>query len=214
MSTTKSAGAEVSLVAMSMNKRRQPEHNQKGQRQQWGRKPPQQKVKRKLPQPPKQPPYPQSIVRPQGNRPVERQPTHPTYPRPEQRQAAVPINPTLPNFRATPPAQQSLYLEAGGGRKGQPIPGRKLSPPVKPAKDARKRRREYNKLRMTTGATVKPAHQGTASEQPNRQHFNHQSANPKRSPRGRRKLKRPVSSLVYIVRMVIVGIGIGAIAGT
>jgi len=198
---------------MSMNNRRQPEHNQKGQRQRWGKKPPQQGVRRKLSQPPKQSPHPQSIVKPQSNRPVTRQPP-PNYSYPEQRQVAVPINPALPNFRANPPAQLPPYPQNSSGSKGQLIPGRKLLPPVKPTRDAHKRRQEYKKLKTTTRAMVPSVPGRIASEQLSRQQSNLQSPQPKRNPRGRRKLKRPVSSLVYIVRMVIVGIGIGAIAGT
>ncbi|NET62199.1 MAG: serine hydrolase [Symploca sp. SIO2E6] len=119
-----------------------------------------------------------------------------------------------PKTSLTPPSVQlPPYPQSGSRPKGHQIPGRQLPPTVKPATDARKRRREYNKLR-TTRTAVASSPRGTTRAQPNQQQSYPQATQRQKSSKGRRPLKRPVSSLVYLVRMVIVGIGIGAIAGT
>ena len=213
-------------MATSMNNRRQPENNPRKQQQQqrWGRKHPQQtrsslkqpsqpEVRRRLSQPPEQLSRPKSIVKPKAKRKIEPQPSSPTLPQPKQLPSAAQINPTRANFRATPPVPLPPSLKASRRRNRFSIFGKQLSPQLKPSRDVRKRRREYNKSKITLPEIVTSPRRKTIAP-PVNQRPQPQSVQPQRNRRSKRPLKRPVSSLIYIIRMVIVGIGIGAIAGT
>lgn len=211
-------------MATSMNNRRQPENNPREKQQGWGRKPPQRtrsplkqppkpEVRRRLPQPPDQPSRPKSIVKPKAKRKIEPQPSSPTLPQPRQLPSAAQIKPTRANFRATPPVPLPPSSKASRRRNRFSIFGKQLSPPVKPSRDVQKRRREYNKSKITLPEIVTSPRRKTIAP-PVKQRPQPPSVQLQRNRRSRRPLKRPVSSLVYIIRMVIVGIGIGAIAGT
>lgn len=218
-------------MATSMNNRRQPENNPRERQQLWGRKRPPQPRSR-IKQPPK-PGVKRRLSQPhseqrQSAAQINRTPpntarlrkvivkTHQGEQGSRGREhRAYPSNiDTPPNFRAAPPLQLPPYSETGHERKELPMLGRQLSPPVKPPRDVRKRRREYDRLRMTTASAVVPTPRETIGLRQSRKRSSSQSIERQRNPRNRPPIKRPVSSLVYIIRMVIVGIGIGAIAGT
>ncbi|NEP10416.1 MAG: serine hydrolase [Symploca sp. SIO1A3] len=133
--------------------------------------------------------------------------------RPQQPRALIKQPPKLEARRrlSQPPEQLSLPKSIVRPKSNRQI---ERSPEVKSSGDLRKRRREYNRLRITTVEAVDSTSRGTTSARASKGQSYPLSLQRQRNQKPRRPAKRPVSSLVYIIRMVIVGIGIGAIAGT
>ncbi|HEY9652499.1 MAG TPA: serine hydrolase, partial [Coleofasciculaceae cyanobacterium] len=113
---------------------------------------------------------------------------------------------------------RELPLSPSLGRE-HPRSGRNLfavpmPPPLKPQPDVRPRRRDKSQAQATTAIPRVPTQLGNKPSRNIRPDFNPQLSQNQRNRTTRRPQKRSFSPLVYIVRLLILGIGIGAIVGT
>jgi beta-lactamase class A len=88
-------------------------------------------------------------------------------------------------------------------------------PPLNLLRDSRQRRRDNNPSRTVTNATS-PVQEGKANGRRVKPRVASQTSRIQANPTPKRppKQKRPTHPLAYIIRLLILGIGIGAIAGT
>lgn len=113
------------------------------------------------------------------------------------------------NSPAHPPIvtenQNSSSINPGRRRKKGLLPETPSSPPLNPPLPTRQRRRARNSSRLSEKLASSRTTTGTT-----------RSKRPQPSPSSpsHRPQKNPKSPLVYIIRLLILGIGIGAIAGT
>ncbi len=139
------------------------------------------------------------------------------------------INPREVNPKSTPPLVRgvensqapivrhgvnSKLIDAGRGGKGRSQIDIPSFPPLKLLTNAPNRRRENNQSRVAALVPRAPAQGGIIAARSARQGSGSQPAQSQRIKTSRRPQKGPSGPLVYIIRLLIVGIGIGAIAGT
>lgn len=138
----------------------------------------------------------------------------PTFrPRPPLRPDAE-INYQRPKLRVT--GGVSMPQSADSGRRRQR--GSRSETPVtqafQPLTHLRNRHRTQNPSRTAGVAPAASPQGGTTDTKRFRQGTASQSSQSKRNQTARRPQKRSLNPLVYLVRLLILGIGIGAIAGT
>jgi beta-lactamase class A len=104
--------------------------------------------------------------------------------------------------------------DVGRGRKGRSQIEIPSFPPLKALANSPNRRRDNNQSRIAALVPRAPAQGGTLAARPARQGSGSQPAQSQRIKTSRRPQKGPSGLLVYIIRLLILGIGIGAIAGT
>ncbi len=156
------------------------------------------------------------------------------------RPEAVPLKPLLPRKAGSQPAtrlrphlqsgseirsREQKLREAGGtplpqnpdlgrGRRGRDQTETRTFQRLNPLPDPRNPGREHNQPRTMAAVPGSPPQVGTSGARPLKPGPTSQlSPNPRNRP-SRRSQKRSLGPLVYAVRLLIVGIGIGAIAGT
>ncbi len=136
----------------------------------------------------------------------------------EVKSKSIPLNPPPPS---TPPyqggargGQNPKSIDASRGRKGRDLFKTLASGQFKPLSEVRNRRRERNQSRIAETVISAPTQVGTTGARRERQGSSSQSSQSQRKRISRRPQKRPLGPLVYIIRLLILGIGIGAIAGT
>jgi len=129
--------------------------------------------------------------------------SNPPYP---QREPQVP---PLPKGGQNPKS-----IDASRRRKGRDLFKTLASGQFKPLSEVRNRRQEQNQSRIAETVLSVPTQGGTTGARRERQGSSSQSSQSQRKRISRRPQKRPISPLVYIIRLLILGIGIGAIAGT
>jgi beta-lactamase class A len=110
-------------------------------------------------------------------------------------------------------SQNPQFLESVRGMKRRDRIESPTFPPIKPLPNSSKRRRDSNQPR-TAAKVAPPDRDGKSSGKRVKQKVVSPTP-PSQSNRAvRRPKKRRIHPLVYIIRMLILGIGIGAIAGT
>jgi len=112
-------------------------------------------------------------------------------------------------------SQSSKSLSIGDGRNRPAINDAQTSEPLKPQNNSRLRRRKNERSRITETVSSGAAQErATRARRRAKLSSNLQASQTQRTQNSRRPQKRPVNPWIYIVRMLILGIGIGAIAGT
>ncbi len=114
-------------------------------------------------------------------------------------------------LREAPLPQNS---ELGRGTMGRAVFEAPASQPFKPLTPPGNRGQELHRSRSAATIPGAPTQVGTSGAKQVRQGSGSQSSGSKKNRKPRRIQKRPTSPLVYIIRLLILGIGIGAIAGT
>ena len=110
--------------------------------------------------------------------------------------------------------QHPKSIDAGRGRKGRSPIENPMFQMLKKLTDSRNRRRDNKRSRLaaTVPSATNPV--GTTGAQHVSQTLSPQSSPNQKNRTSRHPQKRPLSPWVYILRLLIIGIGIGAIAGT
>ncbi len=110
--------------------------------------------------------------------------------------------------------QNPKSIDAGRGRKRRSPIENPMFPLLKKLTDSRNRRRENKRSRVaaTVPSATNPV--GTTGAKHVSQTPSPQSSPNQKNRTSRHPQKRPLSPWVYILRLLIIGIGIGAIAGT
>ncbi|MGQ4646936.1 serine hydrolase [Lyngbya aestuarii] len=127
----------------------------------------------------------------------------------------APIDPNRPKVRAVDPARIRENSHMAQGRKrrifSEKLDPRRSQPLTNSEKMRRNRQRSSNTADSVPRATAQAGHQ--TSRQVN-SGFGSPSPRTKKSRRSRRRQERPPSLLGYILRLLVVGIGISTIVGT
>ena len=110
--------------------------------------------------------------------------------------------------------QNPKLINLSRGRKRRSPIENPIFPLFKKLIDSRNRRRENQRSRIAATVPNPTSPVGTTAAQPISQTPNPQSSANQKNRTSRRPQKRPLSPWVYIIRLLIIGIGIGAIAGT
>jgi len=135
----------------------------------------------------------------------------------EVRSKSIPLNPPPPSTAYQGGArggQNPKSIDASRRRKGRDLFKTLASGQFKPLSEVRNRRRGQNQSRIAETVLSVPTQGATTGARRERQGSSSQSSQSQRKRTSRRPQKRPISPLVYIIRLLILGIGIGAIAGT
>ena len=135
----------------------------------------------------------------------------------EVKSKSIPLNPPPPSIPFQSGArggQNPKSIDASRRRKGRDLFKTLASGQFKPLSEVRNRRQEENQSRIAETVLSVPTPGGTTGARRDRQGSNSQFSQSQRKRISRRPQKRPISPLVYIIRLLILGIGIGAIAGT
>ncbi len=109
--------------------------------------------------------------------------------------------------------QNSISNAANPGPKRRSLYEVQVSQPFQPHSDTRNRRRNINQLRSKETLSSAPTQPGTTRAKRVKPSAGYQSFL-SQTTQPRHPQKRPVGPLVYIIRLLILGIGIGALAGT
>ena len=128
-----------------------------------------------------------------------------------------PLQPETPSYQEgnTGRIQNPRSIDASRGRKGRnSVDSQEVSVRSKPSTALGNGQREQNRSRKTAAVPSVPAQGRMPDARGIRQNPSAQSSQGKKNQTSRRPQKRSVSPFVYIIRMLILGIGIGAIAGT
>lgn len=111
-------------------------------------------------------------------------------------------------------SQSSKSLPIGDGRKRRAVDDAQASELFKAQNNSRSRRRKNERSRITETVPRGVAQERTTRARRAKLSSDAQASQTQRTQNSRSPQKRPVNPWVYIVRMLILGIGIGAIAGT
>ncbi|MCA1994532.1 MAG: serine hydrolase, partial [Coleofasciculus sp. S288] len=225
--TTKVVVLEVSSVTASRGNRRQPEKSEREKqseqrerrrlrpRRSRAKQPQGQEVNRTLfPMQPPEPRLKPVSIRQLKPRQIGGQPPSPTNPhlpsfRPGSQTSNQPLKPRMVRKVVLPPP-------SGTGRGGN---GRtRLNPPAfqpfAPRTDSRPRRPEQASARIAPPPSSSQSPGGRTPARRDRQSPSAQTPPSQRNRVARRPQKRSVSPLVHIFRLLILGVGMGAIVGT
>ncbi len=145
------------------------------------------------------------------------------YRREEKASVSSPrINPWQVNPKSTSPhsslssvgSQNPQSLDTSRRGKERERIETPTSQPFQPLTNSSKRRLENNPSQSAAKVAATPTQAGNASGRGVRQKASPQTSQSPTKPIARRLKKRPLNPLVYIMRLLILGIGIGAIVGT
>ena len=150
-------------------------------------------------------------LKPVANQQTGLQPTSRT--RPPLRPDAE-INYQRPKPRTVGGVSLPQNADSGRGRNRGSLPETPVTQGLKLLTNFRNRRRQQNPSRIAGAVPVTPAQGGATDTRRFRQGTASASSQSQRNQTARRPQKRSLNPLVYIVRLLILGIGIGAIAGT
>lgn len=111
-------------------------------------------------------------------------------------------------------SQSSNSLPIGDGRKRHALDDAQTSGLFKPQNNSGLRRREHERSRITETVSSGAAQERTTRARRAKLSSDAQASQTQRTQNSRRPQKRPVNPWIYIVRMLILGIGMGTITGT